>query len=210
MATKIDIWTDIACPWCFIGKRRFEKAIAQFDGDLDVEFHSFLLSPDAPIDYPGRHAEWLAAHLGVPPGQAEQMGARVTTLAAEEGLAYDYESIRTTNTTLAHQLIHLAKSHGRQAEMVERLSSAYFEEGRHLGRIDELVDLAQDVGLDAGETRVALTAGTHAKDVEDDIATARRLGIHGVPFFVIDGRLGVSGAQTPEVFLDALRQAAAA
>ena len=210
MTTKIDIWTDIACPWCFIGKRRFEKAVAEFDGDLDVEYHSFLLSPDAPTDYPGRHAEWLAAHLGVPQEQAERMGAQVTALAADDGLAYDYEAIKTTNTRLAHQLIHHAKSHGRQAEMVERLSSAYFEEGRHLGQIEELVDLAQDVGLDAREAREALTAETYATDVEEDISAASRLGIHGVPFFVIDGQWGVSGAQPSEVFLGALREAAAA
>lgn len=210
MATKIDIWTDIACPWCFIGKRRFEKAVAEFGGDLDVEYHSFLLSPDAPTDYPGRHAEWLSAHLGVPQEQAERMGARVTALAADDGLAYDYESIKTTNTRLAHQLIHHAKSHGRQAEMVERLSSAYFEQGRHLGQIDELVDLAQDIGLDAGDAREALTGEIYANDVEEDISAAGRLGIRGVPFFVIDGRWGLSGAQPSEVFLGALREAAAA
>lgn len=210
MTVTVDIWTDIACPWCFIGKRRFDAAVALLDHPVEVEFHSFLLAPDAPTDAPGSHLTWLAGHLGVSEEQADQMAARVTALAADEGLAYDYAAIRTTNTWLAHQLVHVAAVHGQQATMVERLSSAYFEQGCHLGRIDELAALAQDVGLDPAAARRDLETERYADCVHRDLAEARRLGIHAVPFFVIDGRWGVSGAQPVETLLAALRQATAA
>lgn len=210
MTIAVDIWTDIACPWCFLGKRRFEKAIAQFGEPVAVEYHSYLLAPDAPTEVPGSHVEWLADHLGVPPDRARQLGEQMAQLGAPEGIAYDYDAIRTTNTRLAHELIHIAKAQGRQAEMLERLSSAYFEQGLHVGRIDVLVDCAAEVGLDPTGARAALESGQYTAAVDADITEARRLGIRGVPFFVIDGQWGVSGAQSVDAFVDALRQVAAA
>lgn len=210
MTIAVDIWTDIACPWCFLGKRRFEKAIEQFGDEVTVEYHSYLLSPDAPTDVPGSHLEWLADHLGVPQDRARQMGEQMAQLGAPEGIAYDYDAIRTTNTRRAHELIHVAKAHGRQAAMLDRLSSAYFEQGRHLGQIDVLVDCAVEAGLDPTEAREALESGRYTAAVDADVAEARRLGIRGVPFFVIDGQWGVSGAQSVEAFISALRQVAAA
>jgi predicted DsbA family dithiol-disulfide isomerase len=163
MAPPLDVhvWSDVACPWCFIGKRRFEAAVRRFDGDVSIEYRSFELSPDTPVDFEGNEVDFLSAHKGMPADQVEQMLTHVTDLATAEGLHYG------------------------------------------------LVDLAADVGLNRDETRRALTAGTYADAVQEDIAEAREFGIRGVPFFVIDGKYGVSGAQSPDVFVAALERAAA-
>jgi predicted DsbA family dithiol-disulfide isomerase len=203
----VDIWSDIACPFCYVGKRNFESAVAASDVDVEVTYRSFQLSPDMPTDVSGTHAEMLAAKMGVDVDTARGMEARTTGLAREVGLDFDYEALHPANTLLAHRLLHLAKAHGLQGEMKERLLAAYFTQGRHVGRIDELVDLAAEVGLDATEVRAALTGDHYTADVEQDVAQAAAYGIRGVPFFVLDGRLAVSGAQPPEVFASALRQA---
>ncbi|MET0467249.1 MAG: DsbA family oxidoreductase [Aeromicrobium sp.] len=205
---KVDIWSDIACPWCFIGKRRFERAVADWDGDVEIEFHSFELAPDTPVDFEGSEVDFLAHHKGMDAAQVEQMLTQMTALAADEGLSYDFDALRHTKTLLAHQALHFAKAHGLQRELKERLLSAYFEQGRHVGRVDELVALGSEVGLDADTLRKALESGTYAADVDADIAQARAYGINGVPFFVFDGRLGVSGAQAPETFLEVLDRVA--
>lgn len=205
----IDVWSDVACPWCYIGKRRLETALKDFDGTAEIIYHSFELSPDTPVDYDGSTVDFLASRKGMPREQVTGMLEQMTQLAAAEGLDYDFDAVRHTKTLKAHELLHHAKANGRQAEMKERLLKAYFEQGRHVGRIDELVALAGEVGLDAEETRAALTSGRHAADVAADIAQASAYGITGVPFYVIDGRYGVSGAQSPEVFARALAQAAA-
>lgn len=204
---KVDIWSDIACPWCFIGKRRFERALEDWDGEVDVEFHSFELAPDTPVDFEGSEVDFLAHHKGMDPAQVSQMLSQMTELASAEGLSYDFESLRHTKTLLAHQALHFAKEHGLQSELKERLLSAYFEQGRHVGRIDELVSLAAEVGLDPQELRAALESDRYADAVRADIAQAQAYGIGGVPFFVFDGRLGVSGAQAPETFRDVLERA---
>lgn len=206
---KVDIWSDVACPWCFIGKRKFEAAVEASGLPIEVEYHSFELSPGTPAEFPGRHEEYLAAHLGVSLEQAKAMGERVTGIAAAVGLHYDYDRLQTTNTLLAHQLLHHAKALGRQAEMTERLMSAYFEEGRHIGRIPELSDLAAEIGLDRGDVIRSLESGEYLDAVRADIALAAEYGIRGVPFFVIDGKYGVSGAQESAIFAQALAQVAA-
>jgi predicted DsbA family dithiol-disulfide isomerase len=206
---KVDIWSDIACPWCFIGKRRFEAAVKAAGLPVEVEFHSFELSPGTPAEFPGSHHEFLAGHAGVSLEQAAAMGERVTALAAAVGLRYDYDRLQTTNTVLAHQLVHYAKMRGRQAEMKERLMKAYFEEGRHVGRIPDLADLAAELGFDRDDVVRSLTAGEHLADVRADVALAGELGIRAVPFFVFDGKYGVSGAQEPATFVGALAQVAA-
>lgn len=208
----MDIWSDVACPWCFIGKRRFEAAVADFSvgGDVvEVEYHSFELSPDTPVDYTGSHTDFLSQHKGIPAANAQQMLDQMTELGQTVGIAYDYESLHTTNTVKAHQLLHLAKSQGKQLEMKERLLSAYFEEGRHVGRIDELADLAADIGLDRDLAVKSLESDEFLDDVLADKAQAVAYGINGVPFFVINGKYGVSGAQESAVFVDVLQQAAA-
>ncbi|WP_141372649.1 DsbA family oxidoreductase [Cellulomonas cellasea] len=202
----VHVWSDIACPWCYIGKRRLERAIEQFDGEVEVEYHAFELAPDTPVDFEGTEVDFLAGHKGLPAAQVEQMLAQMTALAAGEGLAYDFDALRHTKTLLAHQAVHHARAHNLQGALVERLFRAYFEEGRHVGRVDELVALAAEVGLDADETRAALDSGRYADAVQQDIAAAQEIGIRGVPFFVVDGRYAVSGAQAPDVFLSALER----
>ncbi len=205
----VDIWSDVACPWCYIGKRRFETALERLGDDapdVRIVYHSFELSPDTPVDFEGSEADFLAEHKGLSREQTLAMLDQVTTVAAAEGLAYDFEALRHTRTLKAHELLHHAKATGKQVELKERLLRAYFVEGRHIGRVEELAGLAAEVGLDRDEAIAVLAAGTHAADVEADIAQARALGINGVPFFVFNGRYGVSGAQDPDVFIQVLRR----
>jgi predicted DsbA family dithiol-disulfide isomerase len=207
----VDIWSDIACPWCFVGKRRFETAAAEFaegGGSLEVEYHSFELSPDTPVDFDGTEVDFLVGHKRMPAAQVESMLAQMTQLASTEGLSYDFDALQHTNTVKAHELLHYAKSQERQLDMKERLLSAYFEEGRHVGRIDDLADLAEEIGLDRPEVVEALKSEQFLPAVQADKEQAIAYGISGVPFFVIDGKFGVSGAQDPSVFVDVLQKAA--
>ena len=210
-AIKIDVWSDIACPWCYIGKRNLENGLAEASADPDgprveVTYHSYELSPDTPVDFEGDEVAYLANHKGVPHEQAREMIDRVTDVAAGSGLAYRYDLLKHTNTVKAHELLHFAKKKGHQLEMAERLMAAYFIEGKHVGRIDDLVALAAEVGLDADETREALESERYLADVRADQAQAQTYGINGVPFFVIDGKYGVSGAQPAEAFAQIARQ----
>ena len=204
----VDVWSDIVCPWCYIGKRKFEAGLAAFDGaeDVTVTYHSFELAPDTPVDFEGSSADFLAGHKGMPLEQVEQMHRQVTAIAKDVGLNYDFDSVRQTKTLLAHQALHFAKEHGKQLELVERLFQAHFEEGQHVGKVEQLVTLGVEVGLDAEELRAALEDARHAEAVSTDLAQARAYGIQGVPFYVIGGKYGVSGAQRPEVFTQALTQ----
>jgi predicted DsbA family dithiol-disulfide isomerase len=204
---KVDVWSDIACPWCFIGKRKFELGAAEAGIPVEVEYHSFELAPDTPVDFDGSEMDYLATR-GFPAEQIPQMLSRVTGIAETVGLHYDYDKLQHTNTVKAHQLIHWAKAQGRQLEMKERLLAAYFEEGRHVGRDEDLADLAAEIGLDRAEALAALGEDRYLDDVRADQALAQQLGIQGVPFFVFDGQYGVSGAQDPATFADVLQQVA--
>jgi len=208
---KIDVWSDIACPWCYIGKRKFERGAAEFaelgEGrEVEVEYHSFELAPDTPVDFDGSEIDFLVKHKGMPADQVQQMLDRVVGIAAQTGLDYDFSILQHTNTVKAHELLHFAKGQGKQLEMTERLLSAYFTEGRHVGRIADLADLAAEVGLDRDAAVAALEAGTFTQAVRDDQATAQGYGIQGVPFFVVDGTYGVSGAQEAASFTQVLEQ----
>ncbi|SBS70936.1 DsbA family protein [uncultured Microbacterium sp.] len=210
-AIKIDVWSDIACPWCYIGKRNLENGLAQIAADddapqVEVTFHSFELSPDTPVDFDGDEVDFLAGHKGMPRERVQEMLENVTGVAAQAGLAYRFDILKHTNTVKAHELLHFAKSQGAQHAMAERLMSAYFMEGRHVGRIDDLVDLAAEAGLDAEAARAALESDRHLADVRADQAQAAAYGINGVPFFVIDGKYGVSGAQPADAFAQIARQ----
>jgi len=210
-AIKIDVWSDIACPWCYIGKRNLETGLAATTADddapqVEVVYHSFELSPDTPVDFEGDISDFLAQHKGISREQAAQMHDHVTGIAANAGLTYRFDLLQHTNTVKAHELLHFAKAQGRQHEVAERLMSAYFTEGRHVGRIDDLVALAAEAGLDADAARAALESGRYVDDVRADQAQAVAYGIQGVPFFVIDGKYGVSGAQPAEAFSQILRQ----
>ncbi|WP_158864086.1 DsbA family oxidoreductase [Leifsonia sp. AG29] len=208
---KIDIWSDIACPWCYIGKRKFEAGSGLFAGagegrDVEVEYHSFELSPDTPVDFDGSEVDFLAGHKGLPHTQVEQMISRVTEIASSVGLDYDYDSLKHTNTVKAHELLHFAKAQGRQLKMAERLFRAYFVEGRHVGRAEDLADLAAEIGLDRDAALAALESEEFLSDVRADQRTAAEFGITGVPFFVIEGKYGVSGAQDAQTFAQVLEQ----
>jgi predicted DsbA family dithiol-disulfide isomerase len=204
---KIEVWSDIVCPWCYIGKRRLESALAGHDGPVEVEWRSFQLDPSFPK---GEHRpvyEALAEKMNGTPDQVREMTAHVGSLAEAEGLHYDFEHSVMVNTFDAHRLTHLAKAQGLGAEMHERLMRAQLVEGANLGEADTLVRLSEELGVD-GAGRV-LSTDEYAADVDADIREARRLGATGVPFFVLDRRYGVSGAQPVEAFSRALRTAAA-
>lgn len=205
---KIDIWSDIACPWCYIGKRRLEAGVAQTGLPVEVEYHSFELTPDMPVDYDGSHADFLAGHLGVTAEQVKEMNARVGGIAESVGLHYDFEHMHPANTVKSHQVLHLAKAHGRQEAMKERLLAAYFVEGRKLSDPAVLVELAVEVGLDRAEVERVLENDELVDAVRADQQLAARYGISGVPFYVFAGKYGVSGAQESEVFAQVLRKVA--
>jgi predicted DsbA family dithiol-disulfide isomerase len=212
---RVDVWSDLACPWCYIGKRRFEQGLREYTAtpgarEVLLTYRSFELAPDTPVDFDGSEIEFLVRFKRMPEAQVRQMIEHVTSVAASVGLAYDFEAVQHTNTVKAHQVIHHAAARGLQLEAVERLMSAYFCQGRHLGRDDELGALAADVGLDAAEVVQAVQTNTYLDAVRADEETAQAYGITGVPFYVVADRFGVSGAQPPEVFVDALTRAGGA
>jgi predicted DsbA family dithiol-disulfide isomerase len=206
---RVDIWSDIVCPWCYVGKRRFETALAAFEGrdDVEVIHHSFQLNPAAPRDRTSDRREMLMQKYGLTSERMDATDARMTQIAADEGLDYRLDGTVTGNTRDAHQLVHLARERGRQDAMLERLYRAYFTERGSVFDLESLAKLAQDAGLDRDEALAALREGRYAPAVDDDIEMAKRLRITGVPFFVIDGRYGVSGAQPSGTFLEALTEA---
>jgi len=207
-AITVDIWADISCPWCFIGKRRFEKALSQFAGKdaVEVTFRSFVMAPDTPADFPGTEAEFLTANMGMAAEQVRAMLGQATTVAAGEGLEYDFDNVKHSNTNLAHQLLHFAKTQGKQPALIEVLFSSYFEKGRRVSGVEDLVPLAIEAGLDGEGARAALETEVYAGGVEDDIAQAQAYGITSVPFFVFNSKYGVSGAQETAAFLEVLEE----
>ncbi|WP_044438547.1 DsbA family oxidoreductase [Agreia bicolorata] len=210
---KVDVWSDIACPWCYIGKRKLEAGIEAYATQpgapaVEIEYHSFELSPDTPVDFDGDEVDFLSKHKGIPAEQARQMITRVVGIAEDVGLHYDYDALQHANTVKAHELIHYAKSKGVQLQAKERLLKAYFEEGRNVGRIDDLADLAAEIGLDRDDVVRSLTSGEYLGAVRADQRQAQEYGIQGVPFFVIDGKYGVSGAQDAATFVEVFGQVA--
>jgi predicted DsbA family dithiol-disulfide isomerase len=205
----VEIWSDVVCPWCYIGKRRFEAALAQFEhrDDVTLRWRSFELDPAAPriaeVTGPAR----LAAKYGVSLEQARAMNENVTRIAAAEGLEYKLDQARGGNSFDAHRLIQLGAEHGIQDAVKERLMRAYFTEAEPIGDIEVLARLAAEAGLDADAAHALLAGDAHADAVRADEQLAHQLGITAVPFFVLDRRYGVSGAQPAEILLGALQQA---
>lgn len=206
---KVEIWSDIACPFCYIGKRRFEEALRQFESGHEVEvvYRSFELDPHAPRDVGMDIYDMLAQKYGISREQAKAMNQNVAKMAKSAGLRFQFDNVVLTNTFDAHRLTHYAAQHGKMAEMKERLLQAYFEEGRHVGDRETLALLAAEVGLDRTGAQEVLGSDAYGDEVRRDEAEARQLGIHGVPFFVINRKYGISGAQSVEVFLEALQKA---
>ena len=209
MDMKVEIWSDVVCPWCAIGKRRFEKALAQFPhrDDVQVTWRSFELDPAAPREREGDLAEHLAAKYGVSREQADGMHRQMTETAARDGWEFHFEHARAGNTFDAHRLLHLAAERGVQDAVKERLFRGYLTEGEHIGDPETLARLGEEAGLDADEARAVLASDRYADAVRADERQAQAYGISGVPFFVIDGRYGVSGAQPPEALLEVLATA---
>jgi predicted DsbA family dithiol-disulfide isomerase len=205
---KIEIWSDIACPWCYIGRRRFEKALNQFEhrDQVEIVWRSFQLDPNAPREYKGTINDMLVEKKGIDHRRAEALHAQLTALAAQEGLVYHFDRVRPGNSFDAHRLLHLAAHHHLQSEMKERLQKAYFTEGLSYSDPDTLVRLGVEVGLDADETRKMLETDAYSADVRADSRRAQMLGISGVPFFLFDEKYAISGAQPVELFLTTLER----
>ena len=205
---NVEIWSDIACPWCYVGKRRLEAALAGFEhrDDVTVTWRSFELDPVAPREREVDGATLLAEKYGTSVEQARAMQQRMTDTAAEDGLDFRFDLARAGNTFDAHRLVHLAAAHGRQDEMKERLMRAYLTEGEPIGDPAALERLAVEIGLPEDEVRDLLAGDRFADEVREDERTAARFGIHAVPFFVVDRALGASGAQPPEVLGELLRR----
>ncbi|HYP24300.1 MAG TPA: DsbA family oxidoreductase [Actinomycetota bacterium] len=206
---KVEVWADVVCPWCYIGKVRFERALASFPGrdDVEVVYRAFELDPTIPRGETRDVVTELASKKGLSPEQVRRMMSGVEELAAAEGLEYHLAEAPAGNTVDAHRLVHLAADRGRAGEMVERLYRAHFTELRSIFDLGSLATLAGEAGLDEYEARRVLEKDDYLDRVRGDEAVARSLGIGGVPFFVIDGRFGVSGAQPAEVFEQALERA---
>ena len=205
----VEIWSDIACPWCYVGKRRFEAALEGFEhrDEVTVSWRSFELDPSAPAERPEDSATHLASKYGTTPERAREMQDQMTTVAAADGLDFRFDRQRLGSTFDAHRLVHLAEAHGLRDAMKERLFRAYLTEGELISDRATLERLAGEVGLPADEVREVLLTDQHAEAVRDDERAASQLGIRGVPFFVVDRAIGASGAQPPEVLRGMLEQA---
>jgi predicted DsbA family dithiol-disulfide isomerase len=206
---KVEIWSDVVCPWCYVGKRHFEEALSEFGHADDVElvWRSFELDPNSPTLVGLPMSQILERKYGMTPGQAEAANERMTGLAAELGLEYHLDQVQAGNTFDAHRLIHLAARHGLGDAMKERLFAAYFTEGLAVGDRPTLAKLASEVGLDLHEVETALDSDEFSAEVRDDEARAAALGVRGVPFYVIDETYGISGAQPADVLLGAMERA---
>jgi predicted DsbA family dithiol-disulfide isomerase len=205
---QVEIWSDVVCPWCYLGTHRLHQALAQFEHRDDVEVHhrSFQLDPTAAPGTGETVVAALAARYGRTPAQVEQMQAEMTDRAAADGLVFELADQRTGNTFDAHRLLHLAAARGREAELVDILFRAHFSRHRSVFDHDSLADLAADAGLDRVEAAQVLAGDEYGDAVRADLAQAQAYGITGVPYFVIDARFGISGAQPTDVLLAALEQ----
>ncbi|TKJ18939.1 DsbA family oxidoreductase [Blastococcus sp. CCUG 61487] len=206
---KVEVWSDVVCPWCYIGKRRLETALERFPhrDQVEVVWRSFQLDPSVPEGATHPTLPALAAKYGVDVEQMRENMRGIEETAAGEGLEYDLAGTISGNTLQAHELLHLAAEHGKRNELKERLLHAYFEEGRSVFDVDSLVPFAVEVGLDEAEVREALADRRYLSAVREDGATAQALGATGVPFFVVDRKYGAAGAQPAELLLQILERA---
>ncbi|SEJ24023.1 DsbA family oxidoreductase [Demequina mangrovi] len=207
MTIQIDVWSDIACPWCYLGKRRLEEAVAASGEDVSVRYRSFQLDPSIPADSAIPHAEALAAKFNTTPERVREMNQRLIDLGSEVGIAYDFDRYMAANTRDAHRLLHLAHARGLGAQMKERLMQAQMIDGAIVSDHGVLVGLAAELGIAEDEVRSVLDSDAYVDAVEADIAQAAAYGATGVPFFVFDEAFAVSGAQPVETFALALTKA---
>lgn len=205
---NIEIWSDVACPFCLIGKRHLEMALEQveFSDEVEVTFRSFQLDPSAPKETDKSIYELLASKYGQTVEWAKQANENVKSMGAKAGLSLDIDAIKPTNTFDAHRLIHLAKEEGKQKEAKDAFLSAYFEKGLNVSDPEVLKAVMEDLGINKDEVEKVLNSDQYASAVRDDVALSQKYGIQGVPFFLINQKYGVSGAQPVESFVDALSQ----
>jgi predicted DsbA family dithiol-disulfide isomerase len=206
---QLEIWSDVMCPFCYMGKRRLEKALLRFPHaeEVQVVWRSYQLDPDMKRA-PGKSIhEYLAERKGMSRDWSVKMHAQLEKSAAELGLSYNFDTVIVANSFDAHRLAHLARRCGLQEPMQERLFAAYFTEGRDMGDAETLIGLGTEIGLDPAETRTVVTGGQFADEVRGECMEAERLGAEGVPFFVIDRRYGFTGAQPSELILEVLEKA---
>lgn len=205
---KVDIWSDIRCPFCYIGKRKFEKALAEFGhkGEVEIEWHSFELNPNLATVLNKNPYDYLAERYDKSREWAVERHKQVTQIAAEIGLTFDFDRSVIANSFDAHRLIQMAKQHNAADTVEENLFKAHFTEGKNIADHSVLLQIGKDSGLNVLEVEVMLKSDDFTDEVRYDEKTAQDLGITGVPFFVFDQKLAVSGAQAPETFLDALKK----
>jgi predicted DsbA family dithiol-disulfide isomerase len=205
----VEVWSDVVCPWCYIGKRRLEHALAEFEhaDQVEVVWRAFELDPGAPARREGDYVGRLARKYGMSRQQAQAANDNLTAMAAKEGLEFHFDQARPGNTFGAHRLLHWALVHGRQDDLKERLMRAYFTEGEAIGEEATLVRLADEVGLDPAEAAEVLSSGRYGDEVRAEELRATEYGATGVPFFVVGQRFAVPGAQDAETMLTVLRRA---
>lgn len=203
---QIEMWTDFACPFCYIGKRRLEAALEQIDVPVEVTYRAFELDPSMPRDMKESMDELLAKKYGMTVAQAKASMQNIVGMAKEVGLDYHMETIIQTNTFDAHRLSMLAKTKGLMKELVERVLHAYFTESKHIGDHETLTQLAEEVGLDREEVASMLASDDFAVEVRSDEDTAKQIGVTGVPCFLINKKYALSGAQPTETFVQALQK----
>ena len=206
---QVDIWSDIVCPFCYIGKHQFEEALADFEhkDNVAVKYHSFELDPNAELYIEHDVYEMLVNKYGINREQAIESNQTLAEKAKQHGIELNVGKSQLTNSFDAHRLVHFAREHNKEQEMLERLHKAYFTDGLHIGEVETLIELANEVGLDKEEAKKVLISDTYTEEVRFDEDAATQLGITGVPFFVIDNKFGVSGAQGKDNLLNALNQA---
>jgi len=210
MSMRIDIWSDVACPWCYVGKRNLETALAELDLDeVEIRWRAFELDPSAPTSTTKSMSEILSAKYQVPLEQAVEMNRQMTAMAASVGLDYDLDAIQLGNSFDAHRLAKMAEEAGMGGQAAEALFAAYFTEGRRLSDRSVLVDIGTSLGLDPDEVTSMLESDRYVEDVRADEAMAQEAGFSGVPTYVIDGRFAVPGAQPPETLVRLLGKVAA-
>jgi len=205
---KIEIWSDVMCPFCYIGKRKFENSLSGFpDKDqIDVEWKSFQLAPDLKTQPDKNIHQFLSEHKGIAPAQAKEMNDHVSQIAGQVGLVYNFDHTVVANTFNAHRFVHFAKEFNKQNEAEEILFRSYFTDGKNIDDYQTLIALGQEIGIDPAGLKAALESDSYTDDVHADINEASQIGVRGVPFFVFDRKYAISGAQESSVFLQTLEK----
>lgn len=206
---KIEIWSDVVCPFCYIGKRKLEKALDKFPlkDQVEIEWKSFQLNPEEKTNPSINTLEHLAQSKGWSMDQTREITSNVVEMAKEQGLVFDFEKAKVANTKNAHRLIHFAKQQGKGGEMKERLLKAYFSDGENVDDLNTLIKLGAEIGLKESEIKSMLASNQFDDAVDQDIYESRLIGVRGVPFFVLDRKFGISGAQPDEVFEETIEKA---